>query len=54
MKIKGIKEDLKFFFEIKKNKNEKKKERMIIKIGKIYLELSLVLLWVLWVQFIFG
>ena len=42
MKIKGIIEDLKFFF--------KKKERMIIKIVKIYLGLSLVLLWVLWVS----
>ena len=47
MKIKGIIEDLKFFKKIKK------KERMIIKIVKIYLGLSLVLLWVLWVQFIF-
>ena len=49
MKIKGIIEDLKFFLNIKK-----KKERMIVKIVKIYLGLSLVLLWVLWVQFIFG
>ena len=47
MKIKGITEDLNFFLKIKK----KKKERMIV---KIYLGLSLVLLWVLWVQFIFG
>ena len=48
MKIKGIIEDLKFF------KKLKKKERMIVKIVKIYLGLSLVLLCVLWVQFIFG
>ena len=51
MKIKGIIEDLNFFL-IKKI--IKKKERMIIKIVKIYLGLSLVLLQVLWVQFIFG
>ena len=38
MKIKGIIEDLNFFF------NLKKKERMIVKIVKIYLGLSLVLL----------
>ena len=50
MKIKGIIEDLKFFKKLKK----KKKERMIVKIVKIYLGLSLVLLSVLWVQFIFG
>ena len=31
-----------------------KKERMITKIVKIYIGLSLMLLWVLWVQFIFG
>ena len=48
MKIKGVIEDLIFL------KNQKKKERMIIKIVKIYLGLSLVLLWVLWGQFIFG
>ena len=44
MKIKGVIQDLKF-------KNIKK--RMIIKIVKIYLGLSLVM-WVLWGQFIFG
>ena len=44
MKIKGVIEVLKFFLN-------KKKERMIIKIVKIYLGLSLVLLWG---QFIFG
>ena len=49
MKIKGVIEDLKF---LKKLKN--KKERMIIKIVKIYIGLSLMLLWVLWGQFIFG
>ena len=49
MKIKGVIEDLKIFFKLKK-----KKERMIVKIVKIYLGLSLVLLWVIWGQFIFG
>ena len=48
MKIKGVIEDLIFL------KNQKKKERMIIKIVKIYLGLSLVLLWVMWGQFIFS
>ena len=43
MKIKGVIEDLKI----------KKKKRMIIKIVKIYLGLSLVL-WAVWGQFIFG
>ena len=42
MKIKGVIEDLNV------------KKRMIIKIVRIYLGLSLVLLWVLWGQFIFG
>ena len=45
MKIKGVIEDLKL-------KNIKK--RMIIKIVKIYLGLSLVVLWEVWGQFIFG
>jgi len=45
MKIKGIIEDLKI---------RKKFRKMIIKIVKIYLGLSLVLLWVVWGQFIFG
>ena len=40
MKIKGVIEDL--------------KKRMIIKIVKIYLGLSLVVLWAVWGQFIFG
>ena len=35
-------------------KEEKKRKRMIIKIVKIYLGLSLVLLWAVWGQFIFG
>ena len=39
MKIKGVIEDLKIFLKIRK--------RMIVKIVKIYLGLSLVLLWVL-------
>ena len=42
MKIKGVIEDLKI-----------KRKRMIIKIIKIYLGLSLVL-WAVWGQFIFG
>ena len=46
MKIKGVIEDLNFFLI--------KKERMIVKIVKKYIGLSLMLLWVLWVQFIFG
>ena len=45
MKIKGVIEDLKI---------RKKFRKMIIKIVKIYLGLSLVLLWVLWGQFIFS
>ena len=49
MKIKGVIEDLKIFKKLKK-----KKKRMIAKIVKIYLGLSLVLLWVVWGQFIFG
>ena len=42
MKIKGVIEDLKI------KKKLKKKKRMIVKIVKIYLGLSLVLLWALW------
>ena len=38
--------------KIKEEKNKQK--RMIIKILKIYLGLSLVLLWAVWGQFIFG
>ena len=49
MKIKVVTEDLKFCKNLRK-----KKERMIVKIVKIHLGLCLVLLWVLWVQFIFG
>ena len=44
MKIKGVIEDLKYFFNLKKI--------MIVKIVKIYLGLSLVL-WAVWGQFIF-
>ena len=35
-------------------KKREKKNRMIIKIVKIYLGLSLVLLWAVWGQFVFG
>jgi len=38
----------------KKRKEEEKNKRMIIKIVKIYLGLSLVVLWAVWGQFIFG
>ena len=44
MKIKGVIEDLKI---------RKKFKKMIVKIVKIYLGLSLVLLWAVWGQFIF-
>ena len=46
MKIQGVIEDLNF--------KKFKKKRMIVKIVKIYLGLSLVLLWAVWGQFIFG
>ena len=46
MKIKRVIEDLKFKKNFKKG--------MIVKIVKIYLGLSLVLLWAVWGQFIFG
>ena len=45
MKIKGVIEDLKIYKKFKK--------RMIIKIVKIYLGLSLVVFWAVWGQFIF-
>ena len=45
MKIKGVIEDFKILKSLKK--------RMIIKIVKIYLGLSLVVLWAVWGQFIF-
>ena len=48
MKIKGVIEDLKILKSFKK-----RKKRMIIKIVKIYLGLSLVLFWAVWGQFIF-
>ena len=53
MKIKGEIEDLKILKNVKK-KEEKtiNKKRMLIKIVKIYLGLSLVLLWAVWGQFI--
>ena len=44
MKIKGVIEELKYIFLI---------QRMILKIAKMYLGLSLVLLWALLGQFIF-
>ena len=44
MKTKGVIEDLKI----------KKILKMIVKIVKIYLGLSLVLLWAVWGQFIFS
>ena len=44
-KNKGVIEDLKI---------KKKIKKMIVKIVKIYLGLSLVLLWAVWGQFIFG
>ena len=50
MKIKGVIEDLK----IKTFKKMEKIKRMIIKIVKIYLGLSLMLLWAVWGQFIVG
>ena len=46
MKVKGVIEDLKIKKMLKKEKR-KKKERMMIKIVKIYLGLSLVL-WAVW------
>ena len=46
MKIKGVIEDFKILKSLKK--------RMIIKIVKIYLGFSLVVLCVVWDQFIFG
>ena len=50
MKIKRVIEDLKFLKKLKKEKTK----RMIVKRVKIYLGLSLVLLWAVWGQFIFG
>ena len=58
MKIKEVIEDLKFKKKVKrkgeKRRKKKEKKRMIVKIVKIYLGLSLVLLWAVWGQFIFG
>ena len=44
MKIKGVIEDLRILKKFKK-------ERMILKIVKMYLGLSLMLLWAVWGQF---
>ena len=56
MKIKGVIEDLKIKRKLKKEEKKKrkkrKKKRMILKIVKIYLGLSLVLLWAICGQFI--
>ena len=51
MNIKGVIEDLKKVKKEKKRRRRRKKKRMIV---KIYLGLSLVLLWAVWGQFIFG
>ena len=51
MKIKGVIEDLKFLKSLEKRKEKK---RIIVKIVKIYLGLSLVVVWAVWGQFIFG
>ena len=37
-----------------KKEEKNKQKRMIIKLVKVYLGLSLVLLWAMWGQFIFG
>ena len=65
MKIKGVIEDLKIKKCLKKRKRKEKtitqqhqqqqqQKGMIVKIVTIYLGLSLVLLWAVWGQFIFG
>ena len=59
MKTKGEIEDLKFLKVFKKRRKRKEektdiKKKMIVKMVKIYLGLSLVLLWAVWSQFIFG
>ena len=54
MKIKGEIEDLKFKKMLKYKKMKKKQtKRMIVKIVKVYLGLSLVVLWAVWGQVIF-
>ena len=52
MKIKGVIEDLKIFKKLKKNRKTTttKNDRKNV---KIYLGLSLVVLWAVWGQFIF-
>ena len=59
MKTKGEIEDLKFLKVFKKRRKRKEektdiKKKMIVKMVKIYLGLSLVVLWAVWGQFIFG
>ena len=62
MKNNLVIENLNFFKKLKKEnkkkkktkEKEKKKKRMIVKIVKIYLGLSFVLLWAVWGPFIFG
>jgi hypothetical protein len=56
MKIKGEIEDLKFkkCFKKRRKLKEGKNKRMMVKTVKVYLGLSLVLLWGVWGQFIFG
>ena len=41
-------------FKKRRKQNKTKQKRVIVKIVKIYLGLSLVLLWAVWGQFIFG
>ena len=38
----------------KRKKEKNKQTRVVVKIAKIYLGLSLVVLWAVWGQFIFG
>ena len=45
---------MKKFKNVKIFKKRKNKKRMIVKIVKVYLGLSLVVLWAVWGQFIFG
>ena len=56
MNTKGKIEDLEILkiFLKKKKKKQTSKNRMIVKMVKIYLGLSLMLLWAVWDQFFFG
>ena len=57
MKIKGVIEDLKLKKSLKKRqkkKEEEERKKNDHKKVKIYLGLSLVLLWAVWGRFIFG